>query len=216
MASPSTPTRRGTSLTRARVVGAALDLARQEGVEGITMRALASDLGVGTMTLYGYFRGKDELVDAMVDAVTAEARIAVGDGPWHEQLGRLVRGIRRALEGHPAGVEIRRRRPILSPAALAVTEEGLQILERAGFERAEAARAYRSLWVYVFGFAAFNAPRDPQEVKRHARAALAALPPDEYPTLSAGAAEAAETMGGDEQFEFGLELLLTGLRSRLD
>jgi AcrR family transcriptional regulator len=216
MNSTSTPTRRRRSLSPRRVTEAALELAREGGVDAITMRRLAHRLDVGTMTLYGYFRNKDELIDAMTDAVTEDANIAVGEGSWREQLGELLRGIRRALDEHPVGVEIRRRRPILSPSALRVSEAGLQILERAGFGRADAARAYRTLWLYVFGFAAFNSPEDPADLKRHVRGALAALPLDEYPLLTSGVDEAVSAMAGNEQFEFGLDLLLDGIEAKLD
>ena len=87
----------------------------------------------------------------------------------------------------------------------------MQVLERAGFDKASAAHAYRALFLYTFGFATFNSPRDPEARRRQTRSTLLALPPDEYPALSSAAKEAAETMAGDEPFEFGLERLLDGL-----
>lgn len=202
-------------LSRERIAHAALELADREGLESLSMRRLAAELGVGTMTLYGYFRSKDELIDAAVDAATDEAPIAIGGGTWKEQLRRLMRGVHEHLGRHPSGVRIRLVRPMLSPRALQITEAGLTILEGAGFDRANAARAYRALFTYTFGFASFNSPENPEEAKRRTKAALTALPPDEYPTLSEAASEAADTVAGDAQFGFGLDRLLDGLDEQL-
>lgn len=180
------------------------------------MRRLASELGVGTMSLYRHFRNKQELLDAVVDAAAAEVPAAPGaSGPWKEELGDLMREVRAALARHPIGIWLRLDAPLLSPGALRVTETGMQILEGAGFDRAVAARAYRALFLYTFGFAAFNSPRAPDEVMRQARGALSALPPDRYPALSSAATEAAATMAGDDQFEFGLGRILAGLEATL-
>lgn len=209
------PTRRE-RLSREQIARAALALADREGFDRLTMRRLAAELGVGTMTLYGYFGDKDELVDAAIDAASEDHRVVLAEGSWTDQLGELMRAIRAALDTHPSGMRMRLARPMLSSGALRTTEAGMQILAEAGFERAQAARAYRTLFVYVFGFAGFSTPAEPEEVKRQTRAALTALSPDEYPALSAAAEEAAEAMAGDPQFEFGLSLLLGGLESELE
>ena len=116
---------------------------------------------------------------------------------------------------HPAIVELRLRRPLLSPGALDLTEAGMKILREAGFSRELAARVYRVLFVYTFGFAAFG-PGDGGESDRETtRAALAELPADRYPVLVDAAAEAAEVMGDEAVFEFGLDRLLDGLEALL-
>lgn len=175
------------------------------------MRRLAEELGVGTMTLYTYFRDKDELMDAAVDRVAATVVIPPSEGPWRTRLRALIKEIYRSLVEHPSGIELRRRRPILTPSALRTTEAGLQILQEAGFPRAEAARAWRSLFVYAFGFAAFTPAHVPEETQREWEARLKALPADEFPALRAGAREGVETMSGEAQFEHGLDRLLEGL-----
>jgi AcrR family transcriptional regulator len=223
MAPESTPNRppgrrrgkRGT-LSRERIARTVLELADREGVDAVSMRRLARELGVGTMTLYGYFRSREELMDAAVDLATEALHPDVGKRPWKEELRGLFQIMKEGLAGHPSGVQSRLARPMLSPGALRLTEAGMAILTGAGFSRRDAAHAYRALFLYTFGFAAFSTPTDPEDVKRHTRATLAALPQDEYPVLSAASAEAAATMAGDEQFEFGLECLLEGLERRLE
>jgi AcrR family transcriptional regulator len=203
------------TLSRERIAAAALEIAEREGLDAVSMRRLARELAVGPMTLYRYFRSKDELIDAAVDAAAQEVEVNVGGGPWKQELRKLMRAVRETLERHPVGIRLRLTRPILSHGALRITEAGMEILAGAGFDRAGAARAYRALFVYTFGFASFGSPDHPEDIKRHTQAALIALPPDEYPMLSAAASEAAETMAGEAQFEFGLDRLLDGLEAEL-
>lgn len=219
-ARPSTEARasgRGRSvLSRERILAAALALADREGLEAVSMRRLAEELGAGTMTLYTYFRGKDELLDAAVDQAAAAVTIPPDEGSWESQLRALIKEIYCSLVEHPSGVQLRRSRPILSPAALRTTEAGLRILLRAGFSRTDAARAWRSLFVYTFGFADFTPPELPPAVRRDWQERLEALPADEFPALTSTAREGVETMSGEAQFDHGLERLLRGLASDLD
>ena len=105
---------------------------------------------------------------------------------------------------------------MLAPGALQAAEHALASLHDAGFTRQEAARAYRTLFTYTFGFATFASPDDLEAARRVMRASLAALPDDEFPALTASIAEGAAAVGGDEQFAFGLDLLLDGLERLLE
>jgi AcrR family transcriptional regulator len=203
------------SLSRERVAEAALELANSEGLDALSMRRLADSLGVGTMTLYGYFRSKRELLDAMVDAAISEPGPSPPHGGWRAELQTLLRDARRDLLRHPALVEIRVRQPVLRPEALRFAEAGIRTLVGAGFDRREAALAFRLLFSYSFGFAAFSPAEAVEEDRAAAAAALRSLPPEDYPELTAAAGEAAAAMGGEEAFEYGLERILDGLESRL-
>ena len=204
------------SLTREAVAAAALELVDREGLDGLSMRRLAEALGVGTMTLYGYFRSKRELLDAVVDAaVSSDGPLEEPGGDWRARLLGLLRRARQDLVHHPALVELRVRQPVLQPEALRFAEAGLRILREAGFDRREATLAFRLLFSYSFGFAAFSPAEAVEEDRAAAGAALRALPPDEYPELTSTWAEAAQAMGGEEAFEYGLERILDGLESRL-
>lgn len=206
------PVRR--SLSREAIASTALELADAEGVDSLSMRRLAERLGVGTMTLYGYFRSKEELLEAVVDVATPPIRVRAGATSWKDQLRDLMRGVHGALAEHPVGVELRLRKPLVSPGAMRITEAAMGILSGAGFGTEDAARCYRTLFLYVFGFIAFGSPRAPDEVKRHARGVIASLPAEEYRQVTAAGAELVETLAGEEQFEFGLGVLLDGLEAR--
>ena len=179
------------------------------------MRRLAGELRVGTMTLYGYFRGRDELLDALVAAAARQMSEAPPEGSWREQLRQLFVRLHHAHLEHPAIVELRLRRPLMRAGALALTERAMRVLLDAGFDERAAAHAYRSLYLYTFGFAAF-APASRADADRDATAAaFAALPPADYPALTAARDEATAAVGDEDVFEFGLDRLLDGLEALL-
>ena len=204
-----------TVTTREDVARAALELADAEGVDALSMRRLAATVGVGTMTLYGYFRNKGELLDALVDAAVEDAEELRTDGPWRDRLRDAVMTGRRSMLRHPALVELRFRRPVLRPEALRFAETIMVILTGAGLPRDEAARGFRLLFTFLFGYAALSPAGAEETAGRSARSALAALPPERYPALTAAVEEAAAAMGGEETFAFGLDLILDGLAARL-
>src|SRR4051812_40369485 len=179
MATPQTATR--ARLSSEQVAAAALELLDRDGLEALSMRRLAGELGVGTMTLYGYFRSKDELLDAVVDAAVAEREPFSFEGSWQDQIRRLMQSSRRNLARHPGLVKVRAERPVLRPEALRFAETGVTILRRAGFPGRDAARAFRLLFTYVFGYVSFSPDETAGDARRDARSAVAALPPDEYP-----------------------------------
>jgi AcrR family transcriptional regulator len=210
-----TVTQTRSRLTAEQVAGAALELLDRDGLDALSMRRLATELGVGTMTLYGYFHSKDELLDAVVDAAVAEREPFAFEGTWQEQIRTLMRSSRRNLARHPGLVKVRAARPVLRPEALRFAETGMTILRSAGFPAADAARAFRLLFTYVFGYVSFSPDEGAGEARRDARAAIAGLPPDEYPTLATASAELADAMAGDETFDFGLDRIVEGLAAHL-
>jgi AcrR family transcriptional regulator len=203
------------SLTSEDIAATALELVDRDGLEALSMRRLADELGVGTMTLYGYFRSKSELLDALMDvSVTAERDDLPGEGQWRERISALARTMRDWLEGHPALVQIRMQQTMTRPRQFAVTERVVDALLDAGLDKAEAARAFRVIFTYVFGYVAFSPTANADAARREVRAAMVALPPDDYPLLSSMADEAEAAAAGDEQFDYGLGLILDGIEAR--
>jgi AcrR family transcriptional regulator len=208
---PSQATTR--KLSREAVADAALNLLVTDGREAVTMRRLAAALDVGTMTLYGYFRNKDELLDAAVDRASEAIKIPARRGPWRSQLRALIVELYTTLRRYPVALELRARGPMLSPGALRSTNAGMQILAAAGFDKQSAANTWRLLFTYAFGYAAFT-PAELSDVdQRQARAHLAALPPGELPHVVEAAPEAVSAMVGDEPFLYGLDVILDGLEA---
>src|SRR5215213_7832595 len=165
-----------TRLSHDAVAAAALEFLDGHDLEELSMRRLAGELGVGTMTLYGYFRSKDELLDAVVDAAVSDQPAPPDDGPWQERLRALMRDSRAALDRHPALVKLRVHRPVLRPEALRFCERTMSILADAGLPPDAAARAFRLLFTYLLGYAAFSPAGSEDEAARMSRAAMRALP----------------------------------------
>ena len=202
-------------LSRERIASAGLELADREGIDALSMRRLADELGAGTMTLYGHFRDKRELLDAVIDAAVAEHELPRLAGPWREQVRQLVAYSRERFADHPSVVEIWARQPVLGAAGLRWVEAGLQVLEDAGFEAEDAVKAFRLVVNYTYGFALFSAPRSRAATRESTRATLAALPAESYPRLSQAADAFAAAMGSEEAFAYGLERILDGLEASL-
>jgi TetR/AcrR family tetracycline transcriptional repressor len=202
-------------LSREQVAAAALEMLDRDGLAALSMRRLADSLGVGTMTLYGYFRSKEELLDTVIDAAVADREPVELEGPWQDQLRRLMQAARRSLGRHPSLVKVRAERPVLRPEALRFAESGLTILRAAGFDRTDAARGFRLLFTYVFGYVSFSPEAGESDARRDSRAATDALPQADYPTLRDTAAELADAMAGEETFDFGLDRIIDGLAAHL-
>jgi AcrR family transcriptional regulator len=213
MAAPMAGKRRsrtGPPLTRERIARTALAIADREGLDALSMRRLAAELDAGTMSLYRHVAGKDELYDAMVEAAMEERDLELPDGDWRQRLHALMDALRRILVEHPVGVQIRLRRPIISPGALRLTDAGMGVLRQAGFAPAEAARVFRTLFLYTFAFCAFSSPADAEETRRQGQAALLRLDPEAYPEVTAVGEHLVESMYREDQFGFGIDLVLDG------
>ncbi len=207
---------RPSRLSRERIARAALEIVDRDGLDALSMRRLAESLGVGKMTLYGHFRGKDEVLRAVVDAAVVDAGpTSRSHGPWQARLRALFDGAYRNLNAHPALVQLRFREPVLRPEALRFGEIGMRILREAGFGAEEAAGAFRLLFTYVFGFAGLSPEESTERSRRQAAVALAGLPPDDYPELTRAADAFVAAIAGREQFDLGLDIILAGLEARL-
>ncbi len=215
---PNRTARRGRSkppLSRELIADTTLRLIDAEGVGALTMRRLATELSVGTMTLYGYFRDKDELLDHAVDRAARRYDLSPGEGEWRPRMRELITTMWSSLTDHPSTVQIRSRKPILNPGTLRAAEAGATILRDAGFDTRQTAAAWRLLFTYVFGYAVFSSEEPTAEMQREWREQMSQLPADEYPITRAGAADFADSMAGRKPFEQGLELILDGLEARL-
>ena len=215
MALKATKSRGRVRLSRERIASAGLEIADREGIDGLSMRRLAEKLGVGTMTLYGHFSDKRDLLDAVNDAAIAEAELPRLRGSWRQRIRQLIAHSRELFSRHPCVVEIWARQPVLGTGALRWVEAGLETLEEAGFEPDDAVKAFRLLVVYTYGFTLFSRPRSNAAARESTRAALASLPEELYPRLREAASPFAVAMASNETFEYGLERILDGFEAKL-
>jgi TetR/AcrR family tetracycline transcriptional repressor len=205
-------------LTRERVVAEALAVIAQDGAHALTMRSLATRLGVVPGALYHHVGNKQQLHDLVLDGVLAEVDVHLDPSqPWTEQLKVLAHRLRQVLERHPGVAGILKTRDPLGPHSLALAEAFLGPLQAAGFGDRQAGLAFFLLVDYTVGFAV-SSPRTSINEQRVRDTAIRtqlheffrSLPPDRFPALVA-LGEHVWLDNRDERFTAGLDVLVDGL-----
>ncbi|MBO0825585.1 MAG: TetR/AcrR family transcriptional regulator [Actinobacteria bacterium] len=146
------PARRA-PLTRQRVVAAAVELADRDGIDSISMRRLAQELGVEAMSLYTHVQNKNDLLDGMADAVVSEIPLSVDGANWRMALRQLVLAARAVMLSHPWAPQTIETRIAPGPAALSYINAVLGILRGGGFSVAQAHHALHIAGSRLVGFA---------------------------------------------------------------
>ena len=202
-------------LTRERVVAAAIDLADRDGIESTSMRRLAQELGVEAMSLYTHVRTKDDLLDAMVDAVISEIPTSTDGAGWKASLRGMVLTARSVVLRHPWAPRAVETRTAPGPAVLGYLNAVIGILREGGFSIASAHHAVHILGSRLLGFTQdlFNdsGDLDPEAAANLANELGATHP---YVVEMALAVTHSGTLGpcdDNAEFELALELILDGL-----
>jgi AcrR family transcriptional regulator len=222
--------------TAEELIAVAVRIIDTEGLDALTVRRLAGELGVAAMTVYSYVRSKDELLDLVIDRIAADIGTPPPSGHWRERASALAHSLRDALLAHSEGARLISQRPMLSPNAFRIFDCGLGIFRDAGFGDEQAADAYFAFANYIMGCVAQGAARVHPELppsQRPAGPALTAsylrqLPADRFPNVHAlaphlyrqdasGEAPPQRQDSDDSRrrFDFGLDSLLDGLAIRL-
>jgi AcrR family transcriptional regulator len=136
---------------RPEIVDAALAVAADRGLDALSMRAVAQRVGVTPMALYGYFRGKDELLDAVVGRLLEEIPPAPPGLGWREILQHLAHGLRSVASRYPAVLPVLLTRPAVSPGAIRVVDVVYQALLDAAAPPGQVARLERMFSTFVIG-----------------------------------------------------------------
>lgn len=207
-------------LTKARVLEAAVRVADRGGVEAITMRKVARELGVEAMSLYHHVPNKDAILDGVVDVVFAAVEVPdAAGGDWQEALRARAFSARAVLTRHSwaLGLMDSRRNP--GPATLRHHDAVLGVLRRAGFALPMAAHAVSLIDSYIGGYVLQEKSlpvADPGDVEAVAGDILDALPADEFPYLAEMITDHALRPGYDHtaEFGYGLDLILDALEAR--
>lgn len=209
-------------LSRSAVVKYALQLADAEGVEALTIRRLATELGVTPMALYWHFRNKDELIAGVTNRIWAEIRSDVDPAAaWSDQLRGLLESLVEVLRAHPSASKMLLGADKLGPSSLQVTEAALQVLRSAGFSPTQASEVARSaLWTGMMlamsepGFDPGVAQTDRAELLRRKQIELASLPPQKYPRLVEAAVPMTSCTDDPAfHYQFGVDLFIAGVQA---
>jgi AcrR family transcriptional regulator len=145
---------RTAQISRGAVLAAALALADSEGLEAVTMHAVARRLQVTPMALYRHVDDKNALLDGLVEQLLTEYPLPAAGQSWEQRLTALATGIRDTARRHPAVFPLLLTRPAVTPAARVVRDAVHAALYDAGLPESEAARAERLISTAVLGFAA--------------------------------------------------------------
>ena len=205
-----------TPLSADRVLAGAMRLADRIGIEKLTIRRLADELGVTPMAIYRYMPSKEAIVDGMVEAVFTEIDLPPLETDWKAAMRRRCVSLHEVLLRHPWAPPLMESRPAPGPALLHHHDVVLGYLRRGGLPLPWAAHAYAVLDSYVFGFAMQEANLPfggDHQIGDLADAILTAIPAAQYPYLREFTAHHALQPGYHfgSSFDVGLDLLLDGL-----
>jgi AcrR family transcriptional regulator len=200
-------------LTERLIATAALAIVDAHGIDALTMRRLAAELGTTPMALYNHFPDKDGVLEAVAQLVLAEIEAPADPAGWQEAVTTIMRSARETALRHPHAAPLIARFPPRTPDALAFVEAGFRAFRAAGFDPAATAMAYRILAAYSLGsqqieltdyFAAHPAAKEP-DGSLDAGSRHRFLPTVEEVGPHLAVADSAQ------DFERGLKLLVTGL-----
>jgi AcrR family transcriptional regulator len=208
-------------LSRERIVEAALQLMDREGLDAVTMRRIAREVGVEAMSLYHHVADKDDLLDGICARVMTDFRIPEHDDrPWMERARHGAREWRRVLKSHPNVISLfaERSKPMTEVSALRPMEYALSLIMETGTDEREAVQVFNVMGGYIMGFVMMETGRmftaGALDADRPDPAAVApSFPAAQLPCIAAALPYLADC-DPDEQFEFGLDLMLGGLQAR--
>jgi AcrR family transcriptional regulator len=206
-----------TPLSRERVLRAAVALADEGGIEALSMRRLARELGVEAMSLYNHVANKDAILDGIVDAVVGEIELPSNGVDWRSAMRRNVISTRDVLVRHPWASKLWMARQTGGPAQLRNADWRLRVLREAGFSNDVIYHAFHILEAYVLGYTGMQLsfPYKGEELAGMATTFLQQLPADEYPDLVDHIMQHLQPHEeGEGGFELGLDLILDGLQAR--
>ncbi|QVQ53972.1 TetR/AcrR family transcriptional regulator C-terminal domain-containing protein [Spiractinospora alimapuensis] len=207
--------RRTADLNRDRITTTALRFLDEVGLEGMTMRRLASELDVKPPALYWHFRDKRQLLDHMADTIVRSAGMGPPQEgePWQDWLLRRGREYRAALLRHRDGARVVSTAHTLTPDTLTRFDEELAALVAAGFSPSSALRTITVLSQFVTGHVLQEQAERPEDSA--ARALERQSPDDPLATLAAALRDSGGT-AGKNAFEHGLRVLVAGTAAVVD
>jgi AcrR family transcriptional regulator len=222
-AHPRSPAR--TPLSRERVLQAAIRLSDEGGIESLTMRKLARALGVEAMSLYNHVANKGDLVEGIVDLVVGEIELPSTAEDWDVAIRKCAISAHETFLRHPWACSL-----VMAPSTMRTVETPrlrymewlLRRLREAGFSPELTYQAYHALDSHILGFtlwqlghgAAARHLAGEKDLADFAAKFLLELRAGDYPYLAEHVEQhlAAPSDDGAREFEFGLDLILDGLK----
>lgn len=211
-------------VTEEKIVRTAIAIADAEGLDALSMRRIAAEMGSGTTSLYRHVASKDELFELMVDTIIGEEPLPAAGGDWRAELAAIARRQRATLLLHPWFAHQLARRPALGPNVIARADHQLGIVSRVTGDPTLAAMVVDTINTHVLG--AVSAELAELEVRRRTGMTedewrgwvgayvLKVVESGRHPHFNRRVLEAGDPDPAT-RFEFGLECLLTGIEAAL-
>jgi len=206
-------------LSRERILLAAIRLADEGGIESLSMRKLAQDLGVQAMSLYNHVANKDDMLDGIVDLVVGEIEVPDLGIDWKAAMRRRANSAHEVLLRHPWATMPIVSRINVEPAMLRYIDVTLGCLCKAGFSFEMVDRAWNAIDSHIYGFTLqkLNFPIKEAEYVKAAKEYIPNIPDDKYPYMNRLTHYLIDGhYDGIADFNFGLELILNGLEKLLN
>lgn len=205
----------GKSLNADKIVRAALAMADKDGIDAVSMRKLATSLGVTAMSLYNHVQGKDALFDLMLNKVVAKIESPEVGGDWDVMMRRRACSMREVLLCHSWAPKLFISRITTGEDIMRDIDATLGCLVTAGFTYAQADWARNVIDSHIYGYTVqeVNYPVEPEAYRQAAAQYLPMLSQEEYPYMHEAAVHIIDAKyDGVTQFTFGLDLILDGLK----
>jgi AcrR family transcriptional regulator len=205
------PTGRPPRRSRAEITAAAVAIADRDGLDAVSMRRVAADLGTGPASLYRYLESREDLLDLMSDAAGAEYSFGTPSGDWLADLVALGTQARAIMRRHPWLADLVPRRPTLGPNGVALLQHYLEVLEAHPASNTAKLEAFGMLFAVTAVFVQAELSGGPASQRRNAAYLRQIISSGEYPRLGQLLAGPSAAAGDADRYAELIRRILTGL-----
>lgn len=195
-------------LSSERIVATARDMADREGLEAVTLRRLARELGVHVTSLYNHVPTLDSIIDGIVALLVSEAELPRNPRNWEEWVREFVAAVGAIAQTHPGAFAALERRPVQGEPALLSFEVALAAFARAGLSPTE---AYGAVKATTYVGLAIGLERALAAQGETAATETDVLPPDRFPHVLA----LPDVDDPEDAWAFSVETLVAGLHKQV-
>lgn len=195
-------------LSSDRIVTTARDMADRDGLEAVTLRRLAAELGVHVTSLYNHVPTRDAILDGIIELLVSEADLPMTVRNWEEWVRQFVAAIGAIAVAHPGAFTVFEQRPVQGEGPLTSAEVALAAFARAGLSSRE---AYGAIKATAYVAMAIGIERALGARGHTASTPLEPLPPERFPYVRA----LDEVDDPENAWAFSVETLVAGLHAQI-